>query len=43
MFFMEEIVGKEAILKKVGNNAFNCFIVGFMAVNEKAIEKEIMT
>lgn len=39
---MEEIVGKEAILRKVGNNAFNCFKVGFMAANEKVIEKEIL-
>jgi len=32
-FFMEEVVGKEQCLRKIGSNAFGCFVVGFMSAN----------
>ena len=37
-FLWKKLWERTAILKKVGYNAISCFIVGFMSVNDKAIE-----
>ena len=42
-FFMEQVVGKQTVLAKVGPNAFACFKVGFMAANELAINKNFQS